>query len=72
MTKREIHGFTHTGERIFLGSLEMSDDETQTFLDKIAELYADPSVAGWFNIRAAVFQAKAFAGVQITPPNDPA
>lgn len=66
-TKREIHGYMNSGERVFLGSCTMSDAEVQSFLDNLAIIYAEPSSPGVFNVRSSVFNARAFAGVQITP-----
>lgn len=66
MGQREIFGYTKDGERVFLGRVEMSDEDVQRFLDNIAEIYGSdgPPV---FNVAAAVFDARAFAGVQVLP-----
>jgi hypothetical protein len=68
--KREIHGYMHNGERVYLGPCNMTDTEVQEFLDNMAEIYSDPKAPGVFNVRSAVFDARAFAGVQIRPPSN--
>ncbi|UWS05656.1 hypothetical protein K4K94_08025 [Phaeobacter inhibens] len=67
--KREFHGYMHNGERVYLGPCDMTDTEVQKFLDSIAAIYSDPKEPGVFNVRSAVFDARAFAGVQILPPS---
>lgn len=69
--KREIHAYTPRGERVFLGHSDMTNDEAQEFLNNIATIYGNPDASGWFNVKSSVFDVRAFAGVQILPPNKP-
>lgn len=66
-TKREIHGLTNTGERVYLGAARMSDDDVEAFLRMIADAFAG-SLPGYFNVRSSVYNVASFAGVQVTPP----
>ena len=67
--KREIHGYTMSGERVCLGQCDMTDAEVKEFLNGIAEIYSDEKRSPAFSVRSAVFNASAFSGIWITPPH---
>ena len=70
---REVYGFMKNGERVHLGNCKMTDDEKQRFLDQMAAIYASQEkessadrVSPVFNVKDAVFDARSFAGVQVS------
>lgn len=65
--KREVHGFTHDGERIFLGRCTMTDKQVTAFLSGVADAFSGDGLTV-FTVRSAVFDSKSFSGVQVTPP----
>lgn len=62
--KREFYGLTKEGKRVFLGCRWVTEIEVQRFLDKLALIYGgdEPPV---FSVGSAVFDARAFAGIQV-------
>ena len=64
----EVHGILHNGERVYLGSVRFDMAQAEEMLENIATAYSRPDAGGWFHIKSSIYDVKAFAGVQITPP----
>lgn len=68
--RREVYAFTKAGERVFLGHVPMEDSEVISFLETLAKIYSRGG-SGYFSLKSAVFDARAFAGVLVWPPANP-
>lgn len=65
MAERTIFGYTQTGERIALGTLEISDEDALAFLTGVAQGFQ--SGGGYFNVNSKIFNSKVWAGVEVFP-----
>lgn len=64
---REFHGLSrHTSERIYLGKLEMTDEEVLQWAEMIKRAYSEDIHMG-LRLSGSSYDVKAFAGIQITP-----
>lgn len=66
---REIHGLhKFTGEWIYLGRCPMTDEETNVFVNAIAQQIVDMEMPV-FNVLTTVCNLRDFSAVRVTPPN---
>lgn len=66
--KREIHGLLPTGEWVFFGRADMSDDEVRVMTCAVGEQFSKEHFSGKFSVGSSVFKAASFVGLRITPP----
>lgn len=61
--RTEICGLMPNGEWVHLGNVKMSQEDKQSFLGHIAQIYGSGKT-GWFNVGPAMFDASKFYGVR--------
>ena len=65
---REFHKITKGGQRIFLGSQKMTDEEVNDIVIALRDAYVYHWTGFCLTVNSSAYDINSFAGIQITPP----